>query len=1049
MTEKPLCFGEFELDGSGTVLLLRGAPVKIQPKPLALLVHLVRNRERVVSKQELIAEIWPGVFVSDLALWSALRDLRRSLGDTDTADRTIRTVRGQGLRFVAHVASDASATAAASPLAPRPAAPAPVTAESAFVDREDAMATLGASLAAAARGEMRVSFIAGPAGIGKTRLAAELAREAQQRGFDAWTGRCFDREGAAAFSPWLEIMRALLTSERTAAATQEVRSKLPELAFVADSAPPGAPSERSALDRAEVRLRFFDAFALLLQRSGKLQPLLLFVDDLHWADEASLLLLEFVMGALAGTRIHLVTAFRDAPRPDHTLARVLATAARHPFTERIDLHGLRHGAVSLLLENAAATTPAKAVVDAVLAATAGNALFVSELAKLAAKGQLDVTEFEHGLPIPQRVRDVLRWQFDQLSPSCRSVLQLLSVVGSELDLAVLSRAAGAPQRVVLESLSGAEAVGLVRAGHEHTVRFAFVHDLVRESIYRDLSSAERTRLHWRMAEALAATTLANPAADLGQVAYHYALGAADGAPERAVHFCRMAGQQANARMAYEDAVEHYERALRTLPLLGEPDPKVACELLLAQAEAAWGTSESAAAVQERFVRAADAARRAGAPELFARAALGRSGHGAGPGDFRNVLVVDEVDIALLSEAQAALGSAETELRALVLARLALALRYARPFAVADQLSAEAARIAEGLSANETLAEVLRYRHEVLSGPEFAHERVALAERILTLARSVHSVRLEIDALNFQTRDYFKVLDFTRAGIATAAVETLERTMKHPGMLFKSGIRAVFLLMLHGRFDDAQRSARLYYDRDIGRNMGAQSTFDAQMGMLCSLRGDHDGAIAFFSAIGEQGPNVGWVECAVTRELAFAGRHVEARRLLEAIAGAGYRRLTEHYELALLGSYLMLADACAELGDLKRAAELYERMLPFENLFVVPFLSAVWQGTAAHALGVLAATLRRWTAAECHFEKALAIGRALRSPPLVAVTRQCHGAMLLRRGRATERKRGRALLARAAVIAERTGMRGVLRRCMDCQVAPHEDRDRRPSEPPDL
>lgn len=1032
MAELRIQFGDFQLDEGAGELLLRGSPVKIQPKPFGLLVHLMRNRDRVVSKRELLDTLWPNISVSDLALFSALRDLRRALGDTDTAERTIRTVRGQGFRFVEQVAP-VSRPAPAPSLAGQaqssaPPALAPPAPHKDFVDRADAMATLLGSLTAARAGELRVSFITGAAGIGKTRLSLELAREALSLDVESHVGRCIDREGSTPYWPWLQIMRGLLMSPRTQASAQAICAEHQELAQIAELALPTRALASADLNRAEARLRFFDAVGLLLVRVSQAQPLLLVIDDLQWADEASLLLLDYLITALHGARIHLVATLRDPPRPERTLARVLATSARETFAERIDLQGLGREAVRMLLESASAKIVAPAVVDSVLAATAGNALFVSELAKLTVHGELDVTDLAHGLPVPQRVRDLLRWQFDRLSPPCQSVLQLLSVAGGDLELSVLVRAAEQTNDVVLESLSESEAVGLVVAALDPAMRVAFAHDLVRESVYRDLSIAVRARLHRRLAEALEATTLRSPNADVTPIAHHYALGVADGGAQSAVRFCHLAGQQANARLAYEDAVVHYDRALRAFAMIEQPDPKLGCEILLAQAEAAWGTSEDAATVQQRFVVAADAARAARQAELFARAALGRSGHGVGPGDFREVLAIDLVDIALLTEASEVLGATATELRALVLARLALALRYAEPFHVADELSVQAVRIAEANARPEALAEVLRYRHEVLSGPQHARERVRLAERILTLARTVRSRPLEIDALTFQTRDCLETLDFAGSYTAGVAVNALEANMKHPGMHFRGGMRRVSVKMFVGELDVAESLARRFYERDAARNIGALGTFDLQMAMLATLRGDHDAALRAFGCIGVREPNVAWVDCAIARELARSGEHAGARARLQALARDGYRRITDQHELATLGAFLMLAEACAELGEAAYAPALYDHMLPFEDMIAAPFLAAVWQGSIAHGLGLLASVLDRPSDAERHFERALSIANGLRSPPLIAITSERVGALLLVRNAPGDRKRGLELVMSAGEIAERIGMKLVARGC---------------------
>ena len=704
---------------------------------------------------------------------------------------------------------------------------------------------------------------------------------------------------------------------------------------------------------------------------------------------------------------------------------MLAAAARHGNSTRVDLQGLRRQAVSALLARAVAGEPAPALVEAVLSATRGNPLFVSELVKLAAQGQLDVADGTRGLPVPQRVRDVLRWQFERMTPDCQRLLQLLSVVGRELELAVLAHALEASHSVLLKLFGEAEAAGFALIGREHTPSFGFVHDLVRESIYRDLPLPERERLHHRMANAFAAVSGAGSGVDASQLAYHYALGIADGGAEQALRWSSLAAKQANARMAYEDAVSHYDRALSALPLLAR-DPKLTCELLLRQAEAAWGTHEGASPVQARFVAAAEAARMAGEPELFARAALGRSGHGAGPGDFRDIVLADEQDIALLSEALQRLDPAPSELRALVLARLSLAIRYGREFARADQLSAEAVRMAEAVGSKAALGEALRYRHDVLSGPRFARERLQIAERMLQLARELRSRSLELDALIFTSRDSFKLLDAAGSFRASSAVQPLAAGMKHPGALYKVGIGRVFLSMMLGDFAKAERRARTYLERDAARNLNARGTFDVQLGMLSLLRGDAEQAITSLLARLAVGSPLAWTEAALANAYVLAGRMGEARDWYEKASADGFARLHDHN--TTLGGYLYMVELCVVFDERERAAELYQLMLPFKAMLALPLLSTVWQGPVAHGLGVLAAYLGRGDAARGHFEHALQTARTVRSPPTIASTEAAYGALLWRHGNAEERARGAELLASAERVALQIGMGPLAERC---------------------
>jgi eukaryotic-like serine/threonine-protein kinase len=1016
-------FGSFELDDVAFELRRAGVVQKIQKKPLEILVHLVRHRDRVVPKAELLDELWPGVSVSEEALASAIRDLRRVLEDTNRAAPIVLTLRGRGYRFVGQVRGGAQR--------PPQVEGAPVALGSAwegtFVDRDDSMKQLEDALGAAMAGQLRLSLLAGPAGIGKTRAALELSRSAELRGVETHVGRCYEGDGATPFWPWLQIVRSCIAARGVEELRHSLGDTLQHLAWIApELAAPGGAESRADLTGAEARFRLFDATARFLVKLGETRPLLIVLEDLHWGDEATLLLLEFIVQSVSDARVHLVATFRD-DEAGRSLTQLLGTSARRMGTERIDLSGLQRESVLLLLSRAVGKTPSPAFVDAVFDATAGNPFFVVELTRLAMAGKLEVTGDPRVMPVPVRVRDAIRLQLKRLPPDGERLLALASIVGREFHAGVLAHASGESLQRVLSLLAVAETTGLLRAAPDAPGRFSFVHDLVRETIRLGVPLGERAELHRRMAEGLAAVHHAEPAPLLRELAHHYSEAASLGdraVAEKAVTFSRRAAESANANMAFEDAVAQYDRALAASALLSIPTPEVRCELLLSQAEAAWGTRERAGRVQERFVAAADAARTSGSASLLARAALGRTGHGGGPGDYRDIFAVDPTDIELLSEALGALPAEPSTLKARVLARLSLAVRYADGFERADALSREAVEIGERLADVETLATGLRYRHEVLSGPSHAAERLKIATRVLELARKARSRPLELDALYFLARANFELGNIAPAGERGAAADALAQTMRHPGAHFRSGIRQVLIETVSGAFGDAERHAREFLERDGARNLTANTTFSAQMAMIASLRDDHDAAIRYIEDP-SIAPTVQWRSHAAAREHARAGRLAVARESFERAAANRFAGIeNDHMQL---GSLMHLAEVCADLGDVERAGELHSRMLPFAGMIAAPFIATACQGAVSRGLGVLASTLHRWDEAESHFIQARALEESFGAAPLIAHTLQRHGALLLAHGRSGDQDRGREMLGRATKIAERIGMRDLARR----------------------
>ena len=528
MPAETFVFEDFVLDPERGELRRGEQLVSVRGKPLALLLCLLQQGGRVVGKDALLAQVWPDVTVSDAALTSALRDLRRALNDDASPHRLVVTVRGKGYRFAGlaqpsrHEPGAIRSAAAGERDSLANVRP--------FVERLNVLAQLECSLQAAGSGALRISLIAGPAGIGKTRTALELVRIARARGFEVVIAHCYGGDGATPFWPWLELVRRALPQLEHRAFDARERALLAPLAsLVPELVAQRKGSERRDEDLLAERFRLFEAFATLVRAYCRVRPMLLLIDDLHWADEASLLLLEFVAVQLKDVPLHMVAAFRDGEVGwAHPLPRVLGVMAAQPSTERVDFSGLSSAAVAALLRAAAGREPSGEFVAKVHQATAGNPFFVSELARLFAAGQLDACEDGAQIPVPARVRDAVRLQVKRRSSECGALLRLASVVGRELELLPLASALGLPQPRALALLDEAEAAGLLQHMEGEPGRYGFVHDLVRETLYRDLGSAARSELHRKMAEAIAAQA---GEGRLQELSYHYGE-AAKGRPER-------------------------------------------------------------------------------------------------------------------------------------------------------------------------------------------------------------------------------------------------------------------------------------------------------------------------------------------------------------------------------------------------------------------------------------------------------------------------------------------------------------------------------------
>jgi DNA-binding winged helix-turn-helix (wHTH) protein/tetratricopeptide (TPR) repeat protein len=987
-----LKFADFEVALDGPELRRAGCSVAIQRKPLELLVYLLQRRTRVVSKAELLEHLWPDLAVTDLTLMSALHDLRRVLDDTDNPHRWIVSTGARDYRFVGAVEEGVAAPPASTERLPR-------SSELPFVERADVMEQLMQSLTAAAAGSRRVSFLAGEAGIGKSRTALEHAEAARQQGFLVCTARCHGGEGVAPFWPWLQIVRSALTTRDLQALAPRDRELIKPLAWIApELAEPLGTDARHDVHLVDSRFRLFEALMVLLRELSRVQPLLVLIDDLHWGDEASLLFMEFLSEHLVQARLHIVAGFRATEaQTNPVLARMLGAVAAHVNTERLDLQGLGRASVAQLLAAASQRPPAQSFVESVYSATHGNAFFVCEIARLVATGQLDVTQQHATVPIPQRVRDAVRPRITRLSEGCRALLKLACVVGGELELLPLSSAAAQAQARTLALLDEAEVAGLLRSDERRVGRYRFAHDLVRETLYRDMTALERAGLHERMALALEALADND---HLEDVAYHYGEAVLVGAADKAVHYAQRAGDRAVKLMAYEAAVAHYKRAQSALEMVRPAQPERSCELLLAQAEASWGTVTDAKAVQEQFVRAAQSARAIGSSNLFARAALGRTGNSAGPGDFRDMGRVDELDIELLTAANVALGDKPSTLKASIMARLALGV-VRKHSQLAEVLSGAAVRMAERFDDPETLASVLRCRHEVLSGPQYLRERLAIARRILTLARQTDCRPLELDALLFASRAHLELGEHTMAEETGTEADTLAGQMRHPGARFRSSIRSVLLLTTQGNFDQALVDAKQFLRRDFARILTAQGTFKVQCFMIYTLRGEHErllqDPVAAYAR--EQWPMIRyWLATAS----AAVGDMQTARTELDAAASDAFAGVPRDH--TLLGSLLFLADLCFATRDVERARQLYVVAEPFRGLVAAPLMATLCFGAVDRGMGVLQHVIGDYALAQQHFERAVQIEGSADARPLLAQTLERYAHMLRDRDEPADRER---------------------------------------------
>ena len=524
------------------------------------------------------------------------------------------------------------------------------------------LAALTTSGREAAHGRRGLVVLAGEAGIGKTRLGAELAAHAHADGAVVLYGR-FDEEAPAPYQPVVQMLRGWAAGASLAPLADRLGPRAAELGIVLPEFGVPASGDGGSLRGSEQgaqRLRFFDALAALLAEIAGDAPLLVVLDDLHCVDLPTLQLIGHLARAPAPERTMFLATMR-ADEGSDALAALLAGLRREGVLRRIDVGGLDAGETGALVTALGARPATPAFVDQLHGETEGNPFFIEEVVHhLAdADGGLGGAVALDEAGVPEGVREVIGRRLARLGEPARDMLATAAVIGREFDFEVLEEIGPLRGDDLIAALEEAVAARVLREDPERVGRYAFGHALMRATLYDGLSALRRARLHSRVGEALIACRGAELDPHLGQLAHHFALAAPIDRPERAVDFALAAGRRADRLLAWEEAAGHYEAALRARELAGAADDRLRCELLLALGS----SQERAGAAETRptFSAAAATARALGDHGLLGRAALGYAGRWSQLGR------VEEDVAALLQEALGALGGEDSPLRARLLA----------------------------------------------------------------------------------------------------------------------------------------------------------------------------------------------------------------------------------------------------------------------------------------------------------------------------------------------------------------------------------------------
>ena len=448
-----------------------------------------------------------------------------------------------------------------------------------FVGRQQELATLSACLGAVGEGHGRVVFVAGEPGIGKTRLLAEFASRARAEGWRIFAGRAYETEGMPPYLPFAEALREYIRSAPLETLGEHVEAAGSEIALITAEFRRRLPDIRPSppMSSEHGRYRLFESVTDFLlrvaisgqcpsatgpRRDGRARGLLLILDDLHWADTPSLLLLQHLARRLSSAPLLVAGAYRTVELDRaHPLTTALAELRREGVSERLLLAPLAADAIAALIEAMIGATPAPAVVEAVERQTDGNAFFLGEVVRhLQAQGR-DLTDPDAVTAeevIPEGVREVVGQRLARLSAETNRMLEAIAVLGDGCGAQLLAKVSGLEDVAMLHALDEALRAGLVR---EEGAAYHFAHALIRQVVDGDLASLRRQHLHVRAAEAIAELHAANLEPQLARLASHYRLAGTLAPNEKRIDYAERAGAAAAAVCAYEEAHQQWTAAL--------------------------------------------------------------------------------------------------------------------------------------------------------------------------------------------------------------------------------------------------------------------------------------------------------------------------------------------------------------------------------------------------------------------------------------------------------------------------------------------------------
>jgi class 3 adenylate cyclase/tetratricopeptide (TPR) repeat protein len=917
-----------------------------------------------------------------------------------------------------------------------------------FVGRVAELGQLRAMVDDALSGRTRIVMVVGEPGIGKTRTVEELDTYAALRGAQVLWGHSYEGEVGVPFLPFVEALRTFVRGLsgsgdliEPAAGGTEVATIVPELRDLDPQIPHLPPLEAEA-----ERLRLFGGVASFLQAATRLRPLVIVLDDLHWSDKPTLLLLVHLARHLRHARLAIVGTYRDIELDRaHPLSDTIAILRREHLYERVLLRGLPSHDVRSFIEAVGGQEPPAEFADLIFRETEGNPFFVAEILRHLAETGAIRHEGDRwvGTPesvaenLPEGVREVIGRRLDGLSAECNAALVVAAAMPGGFTVDVVGAVAELDEDTMLDVLDEALGARVIRERRERPGTYEFSHALIRQTLYGELSTPRRVRMHRRVGEALERRFADSIETHLPELAYHAYEAAPGGDVAKAVNYARLAGDRAAAQAAFEEAERTYKMALQASELAPAPDPATRADLLLALALASDGAGD-ATTREEACVEAARLARDLGDVTLLARAAIEYAGtywYSTEEFDARRFELYREAEDALRD------GDSSRELDLLLAQVLTAhaamaALRdppeYRRTMTEAVALAREADDpkvLARALLVSGYSRSVVRAEHDGL-----LREVVEQAERSgdISLSYSARG-RLLTSAMFGQRRDE---VDDHLAALRAEADRSRAATYLVTVLQVEGAVAAI-----DGRYEDSERL--FLQSAETARSLGLRQLLPGvgvglfpvyrEWGRLAEFEGPTRRTVA-------HAPDIPAWRAGLAQLLSESGRREEAGRIVEDMVASGDLEDLDQLADTLLRPYTLaqlteVAAAAGLTGPLKRLDEWLRGEAKTQGDGCAAVLSLVaYHGSFARYLGLAASGLGRHDEAVEYQEQALGEHQRMRAPGWAARSRYDLARALHSRGGPGDAARAASLLTESTEQATRLGMSSLLKQTIATKLA---------------